>query len=255
MGMGFYFVWALAAAASTTVLSGHGLKVWKAPDELLIAALVVLGLQALGPPVRAWWRRFKGGATDHFRSSAFTTVLQAFLLLTSDEVGLTMGEVGVSVFVVQRKTASPWRPFLKRVAKVRPWATIAPSRITWRKNKGVIGRCWAEENPVVKYTRETYQPYLNAGEKGWEQAGEDVRMGLKFKEFQRIKGKYSAAVAVPIMSEKDGKVRFRGCVSADVRWDGNAQPLLTDEAVDILRDAAATLGNELAYISAWALVE
>lgn len=106
----------------------------------------------------------------------------------------------------------------------------------------------------MKNTQAVHATCLDMNKAEWlKMSNERVRLDLSYEEFQRIKGKYAAVVAVPIMTETDGKVQFRGCVAADVRWGGTFDTLFNGRTVEILTDAAATIANELSYLPRWTL--
>jgi hypothetical protein len=246
-------LWGLIAGSAIGLLAGQQANLWNPADGWLLAAIVALGLQAFAPLARAGWKKARGDVTQQFQRNTYTTLGQAILEL--GRMGLQLEELGVSAFLVKRRMAVPWQQVLSRIGKVRFPGSPGPSRILWTKEKGVIGRCWKEENVVMKDTGAVHRDLLDGTEAAWNAASDETTLGLTYEEFRRIRGKYSAVVAVPIMSETEGRVAFRGCVAADVRWGGNIDPLFTTEAVEVLLDAAATIGNELTYVPSWALLE
>ena len=244
-------LWGVVAGATTLALGAHQAKFWTAPDWVIWLCIGVLAIQTFLPLARAGLRRMRGEVTTKFANHTKTTLGAVVLELA--KLKIEIDELGVSAFIVHRKMRKPWEPLLRRVARQRLVSAPGPSRILWTKGKGVIGRCWVEENVVVKDTQVVHRPYLEATQAEWEAAPYETRMGLSYDEFQRIKGKYAVCVAVPIMTETSGEVSFRGCIAADIRWGGYTEPLMTTEAVDVLMDAAATVAAELSYLPRWTL--
>lgn len=108
----------------------------------------------------------------------------------------------------------PKGPTLKRLDRLRPHG-LNETAIPWSFGKGVIGLCWKSRKDVVLDFTKAYAPYIDCDRTGWARAPDNVRLGLTFDEFDRIRGKYGVVIASPIL---DGE-EFIGCVTVDTSFD------------------------------------
>lgn len=122
------------------------------------------------------------------------------------------------VVPVQPLGASAWvirgifHKRLHRVARERVTDYPVPSDVKWTKGKGVIGTCWDTAREQVRNTHSLYAGLSATSESDWEAVDDDIRMGMSFRDFCQVKGKYGSVIAVPV---RDSNNRLRGVVALD----------------------------------------
>ena len=104
-----------------------------------------------------------------------------------------------------------------------------PSAITWTKGKGVIGKCWEEEAPLI-VDLESYLYDRATDEAAFEAIPPQDRFHLEWSELVRT-ARYKTIWAAPLF-DRAAHPRLRGVVSIDVQSSGQFDALL-----------AATSGN------------
>jgi hypothetical protein len=119
-------------------------------------------------------------------------------------------KIGVQAFRVQRRGWT-FRQQHVRLAKIR-MIPIYSSNIGWTKGKGVMGRCWETHAPQFIDMEDHFRPHLTVEESRWGLLTAEQRLGLTFREFQQVRGKYGIVAAAP-MAGRTG--RYLGCVTAD----------------------------------------
>jgi len=136
-------------------------------------------------------------------------------------------------------------PRLRRIERVR-LAERAPCRVRWTFKKGAIGECWSERKQIGFNCWEKYGDFLTYDQKHrpigvdingteWAELGSDIRLGLTFREFGEIAGKYGAVIVTPLYLA--GK-RWLGCITLDVAWGDHYDHLWCGAVLDALADAA-----------------
>lgn len=181
------------------------------------------------------------------------TVLCSLFLGVIKRPDVMPEDIGVSAYLVRRTGSRGLRPQLHRVGAVRLGTPITTSGVAWTRGKGVIGRCWARGAVEFAETRVAWGPHIDCDKKHWDALDEDTRLGLPHKDFQRLRGKYRAAVAVPIHR---GKVTIGvpaaayGVVALDITYDGKTPVKALEDPVvlDLLSSAAAAVADYAGFL-------
>ncbi len=139
--------------------------------------------------------------------------------------------LGASAWII--KGWGRWQR-LERIGRERVNDSPGPTNITWTKGKGVVGRCWQDEQPMIIDTGRIDERWGNCTAQQWAKVREDTRMGLSHEKFRKVTGKYGTVVAVPMYDA--GSHDMIGCVTLD------APKGLHDklQAVDAAGETAAT---------------
>jgi len=138
--------------------------------------------------------------------------------------------------LIQRTTTIPWEHVgvhvwtvrgMKGMRHLQRRATFVVERrratpVTWRKGKGAIGRCWAEEEALIADVAELEQ--RGPDRKTFCSLAREERFGLSWREF-RVSRHYRAILAIPLRAGPPGALRVVGCLSVDVRADGHVDDL------------------------------
>lgn len=157
--------------------------------------------------------------------------------------GLDPADIGLSAFMVRRVR---FRRRLVRLDRLRLSAQPGPtSGIVWRKGKGVIGQCWSTVNIAVAETKEAWAPFHNVTRREWNRQRTDIRLGMPYRDFKRMRTKYVGALAVPCGTPE----RATGVLAIDVanRHDTTTPflCLLDQELLNVLQDAAGEIGEKI----------
>jgi hypothetical protein len=108
--------------------------------------------------------------------------------------------------------------------------------VTWRKGKGAIGRCWADDDEVLVNVEGELQS-LTRDE--FEALPRSDRYAMTWRELNATRT-YSAIIATPLHGGPPGAPAFRGCLSIDVRAPGS-YPVLVSAWTANSADYAAIL--------------
>jgi hypothetical protein len=165
------------------------------------------------------------------REREIETCLTSSLIYIVKHGGSSWLDAGVQAFAMQGRWG---RQRQIRVAKVR-LRPVGTSGVTWSKDKGVIGRCWATNAQQYEDLETHFSPFEDLDETAWDALPVETRFGLSFDDFQHLRGKYGVVAAVPIMNNKD---RYIGCITADF-GPRSSQPS-TLKKTEILGSLAST---------------
>lgn len=134
-------------------------------------------------------------------------------------------KLGVHVWVVRGFKGA--RYLEKRATFVPEARRTTP--ITWRKQKGAIGWCWAENHALVADVEALEK--IAPNEQAFLGLPAKTRFGLSWYELEESRH-YRAVLAIPLRVRRVAKFRVRGVVSVDLRVDGKANELDTLSARD-----------------------
>lgn len=142
----------------------------------------------------------------------------ASLKSISDVTHIDLTEIGGCVYTVRRRLW-PFRPRrLRRVARYRLNEHPQGSGIQWSDRRGVVGQAMRDVAPRHFDWREVAAAWNRPENVPWEAHAslpEAARRGFSYDEFRKVARKYSEGLAVPIVS--DGQGRFRGGLAVHFR--------------------------------------
>lgn len=106
-------------------------------------------------------------------------------------------------------------PALWRAAQFRLQDEHAPTDIRWRRDIGVIGRCWRDRHVQSWVMSDLWDADLYT-ESAWQQLSKTERLYLTYEQYTRIFEKYHSVLVWPIYKELETPgSRFIGCVVVD----------------------------------------
>jgi hypothetical protein len=173
---------------------------------IFVAAIVLPTVSELGE---------KAKRTSLERRQKYQTFLASCLVGIARHSKANWETTGVQLFLV-RRGGFLWLQQMHGLAATLRLQPTAHSGIRWTRGKGLIGQCWETQTVLLVNLDEYFRPYENHDEGLWRRLPPDIRYGLSFAEFQKLKGKYGVVAAAPIVSEKG---RYLGCVTADMPVD------------------------------------
>jgi hypothetical protein len=174
------------------------------------------------------------------RERRINAILAGALVQAVKRAGADWEQTGLQAFAVRKRRLH--RDDQTRVGKVR-LSSLASSGVRWTKGKGVIGRCWERQRHHVADLQSHFQQYLDWDEARWNTLAHDVRYGLAFDEFEKMKDKYGVVAAVPVVDRRD---QYIGCVTADFPPGAPSAAINRDELLGVLAGAAVLVGQILA---------
>lgn len=140
----------------------------------------------------------------------------------------------------------PRAPFLDRRAAYTSERRVHPT-FTFTRDKGVIGRCWRLERELVE-DLEVLRVAGTAAE-FYERFPYDVRYGLSWRQWWNSRH-FSTIWAYPLFAGPKAARHFAGCVSVDLKCDGQFEALTrlssdkSPELDSMLWDCAAVLRGD-----------
>lgn len=180
--------------------------------------------------------------------------LNGMLVTVSETVnqGVDVTLLGASVFVVKRPKILRWQEDrLVRLVRYRLRDTPQQSDVEWTKNKGCIGKAWADNKITHQTIRPIAEKYGSAdvSEAAFERIPARTQRGFTHAEFRNIIGKYAEVLAVPIQKDGDASAKIIGILSVDVPMTvthPNLGHILDSDSVETLAaTCASTVGHQL----------
>ncbi|MGX9884176.1 hypothetical protein [Streptomyces sp. NPDC002276] len=217
--IGFRVLLILVIAFCTATLALSSWKIWHLTGrQEAVAIWVLFGAAVLDPMIRLVkeYRR----PTDEKLSEPLQGHLSPFL---SDVVDLTQADwrlVGVQAFRV--RSFGHWK-CLHRCKRLRVYAHPGPVDVRWTKNKGALGKCWADDAWTVHSMRVAAQQFgvgVKPTRAQFDGLSEDDRMGLGYEEYGKLIKEFSEYAAYPI---RDAEGNFIGCLVIDIPNDADPQ--------------------------------
>jgi hypothetical protein len=130
---------------------------------------------------------------------------------------------------------------LERVASDKPGIQM---HVIWRKRKGALGRAWKARSDIVCFLGDANAVSSRAA---FNELPPESRGYVRWHDFTRMKGKFSAVAAIPLELTINGSRSFRGCISINVlgrdtlpkrRFDAFEQAIRSDPKIGELFAAA-----------------
>ncbi|WP_432536763.1 hypothetical protein [Kineococcus arenarius] len=219
---------AVLAAAAAILLGLQRAGLWST-STAVVGALVVLSalLAVVATTVQAVvrWRAERRAA----HRDVLDDLLHAVLWGVVDATGLDARELAVAAYRLHR-SAWPGRPArLLRLHRVRAGRRPAASGTRWAPGKGVIGRCVADGEVVAVDLAAAEATVGDVDAAEWQRLPAAARQGLTLVEHRRLRGKYGAVVAVPLVDDTGPVSAVVGCLALD--GPAGSLPQLTTPAV------------------------
>jgi hypothetical protein len=169
---------------------------------------------------QAWWSSCKASAALHgstgsrARSSGNASWRKrswrlASLKSISDVTHIDLTEIGGCVYTVRRRLWPFRHRRLRRVVRYRLNEYPQGWGIQWSDRKGVVGQAMRDISPRHFDWREVAAAWNRPGNLPWEaytSLSEAERMGFSYDEYRKVARKYSEGLAVPIVSNGQGRV-------------------------------------------------
>lgn len=229
------FAHEVVTIVASGALAARGVGVWKPEtNTLVVIAVWVIGIEALWQSTARNLHRLRIDRSWSFRQHASVIAANTFAKLVG--TGLNADATGLSIMICPR----PVLPLsaLRRVARWPLGRPPATSRIRWTRGKGVVGRCWKEGQNLFIPTGDLYEENPTQKRREWRKLPREVRMRISHREIGRIRGKYLAVLAVPILDWANNVV---GVMAVDVR-KGSADLLQSDAVAAIVEESAEQIG-------------
>ncbi|NAZ87103.1 hypothetical protein, partial [Kineococcus indalonis] len=219
---------AVLAAVVGALLALERAGLWAAPREVvgaLIALTAVLAVATTAAQAVARWRAGRRAA----HREVLDDLLHAVLWSAVDATGLDARDLAVAAYRLHRP-AWPGRPArLLRLHRVRAGRRPVASGTAWAPGKGVIGRAAADGEVVAVDVAALDAVAGEVDAAGWQRLPAGVRQGLTFEEHRRLRGKYGAVVAVPLVDDSGPVSAVVGCLALD--GPAGSLPRLSSPAV------------------------
>lgn len=211
------------------------------------AAVVGAGAPAIDSALRAS-RRVRGFSRAQAENRVQLAIAGA-LSEIADERAVSIRHLGASVWAIRyryRPRECWWRPtkHLVRGLRFRLRDNPQPTKVSWTKGKGAVGRAWEKGRPIYEDWTEQSSRWSSPDltEHQFKKLREKQRAGFTFEEFVRISPKYSEVLAVPITSEGGETL---GVISVDVTAAaGVPRRSLAGDDVEGIVVVAASLARE-----------
>jgi hypothetical protein len=185
------YLWTLAGVGGAASLVGLSRPRPHRPSVFLLGSFL-----AAYPALRLASRQFKVDRSEAFRHRAGVALGNAFDAVITG-TSLRARDIGISIFIVQRRLVPPRDWYLGRVAEVRLVRAFPSTGIAWRPGKGAIGRSWASGDVIALALDESvFDRY--ATEEQWATVPSEIGLNLTYSEVTALRHRYSAVLAVPI---------------------------------------------------------
>jgi hypothetical protein len=241
----------VAAALAAPILAGANTPdgFWTNHHEILFVS-VIAGVVAAGwdPIIRELGQ---SGRRRRTKCEYYSRLAVAALLVSLVEMtGTDWRDTGVYVYQVRRGRVPLLRQ-LTRICELRLRRISSDmSDVRWSFGRGVVGKCWAEQENVVIDWSEVSQNLAAeiehiganssiAAEKAWRKISKENRWGLTYRQYRDSQA-YKRIASYPV---KNPQGRMIGVLSIDGPIDKARL-----EAVDVLQvvnAAAATVAGHL----------
>jgi hypothetical protein len=149
------------------------------------------------------------------REAQLYRICRDVAVLVEETTHLSRDVVGVHVWEV---AGMPGVRRLERRATFVP-GERQPTAITWRKGKGVIGRCWESDNRILADLEALAVP-----EDEFNALRPEERFFFSWEEYRSTEH-YKAVLALPLHGGPENARRVVGCLSIDVQADDAAEEL------------------------------
>lgn len=227
---------ALAAALAAVLIAVNGARLFPVPEHVLIGAILTSAvLAAVSTSASSWeeWRSRRAGLRRASAEFQLTSTLWAIVDQADPAHALDYRDLGLAVYGLRRRWWWPFRVRLVRQHRVRASRRPGASDVVWRPGKGVIGCCVSSGKLMSIDIAELYGSLGDPSPTDWDEAPDDVTMGLSYAEYLDLRDKYEVVVALPMTDELKLATRVSGCVALDGPA-GHLRTLMSAEVTDLL---------------------
>ncbi|MBS0549192.1 MAG: nucleotide-binding protein [Proteobacteria bacterium] len=179
------------------------------------------GLKAAGVAVRQLANRWKDSLLDKGTKATVERLLRLSRDEVQDRSGIT-AEFGLHVFLVDERRDPPE---LVRVARERI-GPKSPRSQSFRRGEGIIGTCWATEEPV--FADFSVGILRDADKDAWDGFSERERFGMSWELLTISRDRYTGVGAVPITSFRQ-EPGFVGCVAYNLGRHSSVDPQVLEQ--------------------------
>lgn len=226
----------VGAAVSTGLLTLDDLGRIDPPGWADIGMVTWVGAVAVTAGGRSVWWDVAGGPREKLRHDAGDILRRLAIDVAAKAPGVARDCVGVSAF----RVAKDWRghEYLELIKRERVQDDPpASSGIRWTKGKGVIGKCWEDNADVYRDLSALAATHARCTRERYDELGNADKMGLPYKEFYGMIGKYSSVLAYPIVKQGE----FVGVVAVDLPLQASHPDVLNQPPVRQVVGGAARL--------------
>lgn len=182
------------------------------PPWAVVLCAAIIGAGILFQGLREVMAECFGGVDNEQRmliEENLKTLLVSISAATTDRLPWT--ELGLTAFIVRRTLRHPLGVQV-RVARLRMRSTPRPTRVAWTKNKGVLGRCWRNEQDEDIDHEKKHKKYRDCSKQEWKALPTSVTEYLTYDDFKAVRD-FGYVLASPIFDRKN---EYRGCLVAQV---------------------------------------
>lgn len=230
MGSGRFFRWAdaIVVIISSTLVAGYQSQwfdwFWESPQVKLywwlpVLLTVVAAFFGAFRPFSSYLRIKRRPVHDiwnHYLLHSLGSLIVKCQEITDKSSGLEFAptDIALHVWKVGWGFERRWPFFqnrLVRVRTVRLGSVPALRPITFYKGKGIVGRCWQENDEIISDNYKRYRRVKCRDD--WMSLPPAEHDNMKYEEFLRSRDR-GAILASPIRNRSQ---RFVGCISVDVK--------------------------------------
>jgi hypothetical protein len=157
------------------------------------------------------------------------------LVIIAEDFGIPILNVAVHAWRVDDAADR-----LQRVTSYSVHSRVG-SGVIWTPGKGVVGRCWRDQQELVI----DLSPLRTLTRVAFEAMSNEDRYHMTWQELQRSK-EYEAVWAIPVKSTSEGVI---GCVSIDTYGPGTAPALKRASESAIAQGVVGTVRSLLAELA------
>jgi hypothetical protein len=205
---------AAASAGMTACVYAIGLRLWQPDQPIRLGLVFAIGVVAFLSSAYMAVAEYRSRRSESAREKV-SFVLRALAFDLQDAAGLDVRDLGVSAYELRRRRLPPWSPVLVRRHRERATASTTAGGVRWRPGKGVVGRCVAEGQEVCVDLAALDRRLSSVGQSGWSTLDPDDRLGLSWRDYRRVRGKYGVVLAAPIIDDSRSPAQVVGCVVVD----------------------------------------
>jgi hypothetical protein len=207
-------LFAAASAGMTACVYATGLGLWQPARSVRLGLVFAIGVVAFVSSAYVAVEEYRSRRADSAREKV-SFVLRALAFDLQDAAGLDVRDLGVSAYELRRRRLPPWTPVLVRLHRERATACTTAGGVRWRPGKGVVGRCVAEGKELCVDLAALDHRLGGVGQLVWNNLEPDDQLGLSWREYRRVRGKYGVVLASPIIDDSRSPAQVVGCVVVD----------------------------------------